>query len=300
MKSALRFSLFGIIFTMIIGSAFPAFAVTVYQDGVSPQLSGVYVVGDHLVGGAHPSVNGIGGSSGISDAGGDTLNGQRTYIWDKGAGAAAALAIGTTSRGDSNFAMLIFDMGSQFNSMRLFTHQDHILDGINDGPLNIFTDFVAQDVMEYSVWGSNDGDNFVLLSDVTAFDIDGGGVGKPTYTFSGTEPTVVYRGGSFEFPNIPPAINAYTRDYTFNQAFQYYGIRTSTISLVADDADPEIDAVVGFNAVPPSQVVGGSLLPISMTSLLVAGVQSVTWMIPVVFSLAGIVMFVVSRRPENY
>ena len=77
--------------------------------------------------------------------------------------------------------MLIWDMGSAFNSMRLFTHQDHY----SGDPIT--SSFTAQDVMEYSVWGSQNGDDFVLLSDVTAFDISGGGAGKPTYTFGGTE-----------------------------------------------------------------------------------------------------------------
>ena len=69
----------------------------------------------------------------------------------------------------------------------------------------------------------------------------GGGAGKPTYTFEGTEPSFIYRGGSPEFG----IINAYTRDYTFADDFRYYGVRSSLISLVARDADPEIDAVIG-------------------------------------------------------
>jgi hypothetical protein len=135
-------------------------------------------------------------------------------------------------------------MGAAMNTMRLYTHQDHY----GGGPI---TDpFVAQDVMEYSVWGSNDNDNFVLLSDVVAFDIAGGGAGLPTYTFVGTEPSFVYRGGSPEFG----VLNAYTRDYTFGDDYRYYGVRSSLISVRASDADPEIDAVVGnpgeINRVP--------------------------------------------------
>ena len=131
--------------------------------------------------------------------------------------------------------MLVWDMGIAMNTMRLYTHQDHYSGGPITDP------FVAQDVMEYSVWGSNDNLNFLLLSDVTAFDIMGGGAGKPTYTFEGTEPSFIYRGGSPEFG----IINAYTRDYTFADDFRYYGVRSSLISLVARDADPEIDAVIG-------------------------------------------------------
>lgn len=145
--------------------------------------------------------------------------------------------------------MLVWDMGAAFDSMRLYTHQDHIFDGPNTGPLGIVTNFVGQDVMEYSVWGSDDGDTFTLLSDVVGMDLTGGGVGKPTYTFAGTEPTVVYRGGSAE----NGVVNAYTREYVFGQAYQYYGIRTSQISLTipggGTDADPEIDAIAAFNTI---------------------------------------------------
>ena len=138
--------------------------------------------------------------------------------------------------------MMIWDMGSAFDSMRLYTHQDHFGGGA------ITNNFVAQDVMEYSVWGSADGDSFTLLSDVIGFDLIGGGAGLPTYTFAGTEPTVVYRGGSAEFG----ALNAYTREYVFSTAYRYYGVRTSQVSLTIPgggiDADPELDAIAAFNA----------------------------------------------------
>ena len=45
-------------------------------------------------------------------------------------------------------------------------------------------------------------------------------------------------------------------------------------------------------------IVGGSLLPIDTTALLLAGAQSFSWMIPVVLSGIGIGMFVVSRKSE--
>jgi hypothetical protein len=206
-------------------------AVPVFVDGTADNCAGC-VFGDHLISPqANPSVAGVGGS-GLSNAG-DALNGSRTYIWDKGA--AAALAAGTTSRGDNDFAMMIWDMGVAMDTIRLYTHQDHY----SGGPVT--SDVVAQDLMEYSVWGSNDGDTFTLLSDVIAYDINGGGAGVPTYTFAGTEASFVYRGGSDAFG----ILNAYTRDYTFDDSYQYFGIRTSSISLAANDADPEIDAVAG-------------------------------------------------------
>ena len=104
--------------------------------------------------------------------------------------------------------------------------------------------------MEYSVWGCNGATGacktqgeWTLLSDVTAFNINGEGAGKPTYTFAGTDPTSVYRGGSAELG----IHNAYTRDYTFGTSYNFFGIRASTVSMLANDADPELDAIVAFN-----------------------------------------------------
>jgi len=50
--------------------------------------------------------------------------------------------------------------------------------------------------------------------------------------------------------------------------------------------------------VPPPPPVGGEFLPIETTSLILAGAQSFSWMIPVVLSGIGIGLFVVSRKSE--
>ena len=124
-------------------------AAPIYSDGQSTPLAAcpTCVVGTHLAAGANGSVAGVGGS-GINAAAGSALDGQRTYIYDLGyPGFSAGDSI---ARGSAGFAMLVWDMGVAMNTMRLYTHQDHY----NGGPI---TDpFVAQDVMEYSVWGSND------------------------------------------------------------------------------------------------------------------------------------------------
>jgi len=46
-------------------------------------------------------------------------------------------------------------------------------------------------------------------------------------------------------------------------------------------------------------IVGGEIIPIETTSLLLASAQSFSWMIPVVLSVLGIGLFVVSRKSEN-
>jgi len=45
--------------------------------------------------------------------------------------------------------------------------------------------------------------------------------------------------------------------------------------------------------------VGGELIPIESTALLLANTQTFSWMIPVILSGIGIGLFVVSRKPEN-
>jgi hypothetical protein len=232
--------LLGSIAVVVGGVFYPSLSgATVYSPGVAPPAaSSGLTFGAHLLPPhPHESVPGVGGG-GLHPSG-SVLDGFRTYIWDQGA--QPDLTDGVANRGDSVFAMMIWDMGAAFDSMRLYTHQDHFFGG------PILDNFTAQDVMEYSVWGSHDGDNFVLLSDVIGLDLDGGGFGLPTYTFAGTAPTVVYRGGSAEFG----VLNAYTREYTFPNAYRYYGIRTSQISLTIPgggiDADPEIDTIAAFN-----------------------------------------------------
>ena len=48
-----------------------------------------------------------------------------------------------------------------------------------------------------------------------------------------------------------------------------------------------------------ADVIGGELIPIESTTLLLAGAQTFSWMIPVVLSVLGIGLFVVSRKSEN-
>jgi len=55
-----------------------------------------------------------------------------------------------------------------------------------------------------------------------------------------------------------------------------------------------------FSQAEPTQElpVGGELIPIETTSLILAGAQTFSWMIPVVLSVIGIGLFVVSRKLE--
>jgi hypothetical protein len=225
----------------------PVYADPVYVAGTAPSC-GTCVFGTHLGVGPAGSVAGVGGS-GIDAVNGTALNGVRTYIWDQG----GFVNDGSVTRGDADFAMMVWDLGlnNALDTVRLYTHQDHYSGGL------VADNFVAQDLMEYSVWGSNDNTTFTMLSDVIGFNLNGG---LPTYTFAGTAPSVVYRGGSAEHG----ILNAYTRDYTFANAYRYYGIRASSVTLdycdgtastpgvpntSCIDADPELDALA-FNKGP--------------------------------------------------
>jgi hypothetical protein len=229
MKISPRLALSAAVLVATISAAQTTEAAPIYVNGTAAAC-GTCSTGTHLAAGPAGSVAGVGGG-GINAAAGTALDGQRTYIYDLG-----GFIDGSVTRGEADFAMMVWDVGTALDTVRLYTHQDHY----SGGPI---TDaFTAQDVMEYSVWGSNDNSTFTLLSDVIGYTLNGGGAGLPTYTFAGTEPTTIYRGGSAQFG----AVNAYTRDYTFGQAYRYFGIRTSSISLAQRDADPEIDALL-FN-----------------------------------------------------
>jgi len=123
MKKQQSYVLLGIV---LAASATGLNAATIYDPGVSPPdaTSGL-TFGTHLISGPHTSVAGVGGS-GLS-ANGSVHNGQRTYIYGKGAG--PDLADGIANRGDAGFAMMIWDMGLAYDSLRLYTHQDHYSGG---------------------------------------------------------------------------------------------------------------------------------------------------------------------------
>ena len=46
----------------------------------------------------------------------------------------------------------------------------------------------------------------------------------------------------------------------------------------------------------PTRAVGGEIIPIEATSLILAGAQSFSWMIPVVLSIVGIGLFLVRKK----
>jgi len=73
----------------------------------------------------------------------------------------------------------------------------------------------------------------------------------------------------------------------FNLVFNTAGPNGVGVEQIVITGDGDLD-----------REVGGEFLPIETTSLLLAGAQSFSWMIPVVLSVLGIGLFVVSRKKE--
>ena len=65
------------------------------------------------------------------------------------------------------------------------------------------------------------------------------------------------------------------------------------------DLDETIDENQGVAVFELESLVGGTLLPIDTTALLLAGAQSTSWMIPVVLSIVGFGLFLSSRKSQN-
>ena len=53
------------------------------------------------------------------------------------------------------------------------------------------------------------------------------------------------------------------------------------------------------NFIAPTCMVGGKLIPVEASSLVLAGAQSYSWMLPIALSILGIGLFVFSKRPDN-
>lgn len=224
-------------FCFILAALFAATVeaqATSYLPGTSPLLSaspaGTFDFGTHLP-------NYIGASNG-SALEGTNLDGSRVFIFDNDSSTDNPATA-------TPFILLVWEFTSAKDSVRLYTHQDHYGGG------GVFDSFTASEVLEYSVWGCNGATvggctsqaDWTLLSDPTGFtDLASG---NPVYTFAGTDPTTIFRNGSAEFG----ITNAYVQDFTFGTAYNYYAIRGSTIAMVADTADPELDALVAFNRV---------------------------------------------------
>jgi PEP-CTERM motif len=224
----------------LVGAA--AHSATVYVDGTTAALS-TYAPGTFDLGAFLP--NYIGPTQ--NEGNGTALDGTRVFIYDINDAAGP-----NGPAGQASFNLLAWHFTAPKDSVRLYTHQDHYSGGaVNDT-------FTAAELLEYSVWGCNSGGvadyckvqaHWSYLADPTSFVLTPSG---PVYSYAGTEAATVFRGGSAEFG----IVNAFTQDYTFAGAYDFYAIRGSTIAMQANTADPELDAMVAFNRVDVPVVPG--------------------------------------------
>jgi len=94
------------------------------------------------------------------------------------------------------------------------------------------------------------------------------------------------------------AIGAGNTALTYSVLVSGTGGTQHDIAVFRANPDPVIDAIVEkiIEQAQDQLPVGGEILPINTTALLLAGAQSISmWMIPVVISGAGIGMFVIMR-----
>jgi len=78
-------------------------------------------------------------------------------------------------------------------------------------------------------------------------------------------------------------------DFTNGGTYRSSGTDTFVGPFIGNDIEPIASICVE---------VGGNLVPIDSTALLLAGAQTFSWMIPVILSVVGIGLFVVSRKSK--
>jgi len=102
---------------------------------------------------------------------------------------------------------------------------------------------------------------------------------------------------------FPISISVVEWDETITNAQETIGEIHCNVQIFIelDNAEPVQEGILIqeiWVTTPEPPVVGGELLPLNTTALLLAGAQSFSWMIPVVLSVLGIGLFVVSRKSE--
>jgi hypothetical protein len=170
--------------------------------------------------------------------------------------------------------------------------------------------------IEFTVYGTND------LADATAAaatanvfggaesgQVPGAGAGS---TFEQGTLDYVFNDGWMDFGNANEG-DDFASVWQFSQQYRYIAVFSGNTDPFLGDGfqsfDNELDAIGRFLIdvgepctdcpTEPPKVVGGELLPIETTSLLVAGAQSTTLMIPVVLSVIGIGLVLVRRFGSN-
>jgi len=219
-----------------------------------------------VAGGHHPAGNARGTSSDLTGVGGfgfAITNGLTVFQ-------AGNTIDNTWFQSSNTLGDTVFDLGGPFTKAAIFNTIDH-------GPL-------PQEAIESTVFLSNSPAGPWTQAVVERVWLEG------------YQPILGIEWDGFVF-----AVGTGTE-----QQFQFVSIIHGGPGALVNDGDDEINGVLGVQSsfkqeCPPgftgtfpecipitTSVVGGELLPIETTSLLVAGAQSTTWMIPLVLSAAGV------------
>jgi len=160
---------------------------------------------------------------------------------------------------------------------------DQLLNG--DGSVENFGNMIIAEFFNFNIFNNNCGSTLTIQQLFTKAGGNRGpeGLNNGPFTNFGTFELGILFGPNNLFENFSP--------------FQNGG---SLINVIESGQEQNFGGTVPITTIPSiCSVVGGELLPIDTTALLLAGAQTFSWMIPVVLSVLGIGLFVVSRKSEN-
>jgi len=162
----------------------------------------------------------------------------------------------------------------------------------NDGTVNIATHYVCKDcvfdnfnVINIEDGGVLDNEDGTPFNNFGTINIKSGGIfSQEDAPFNNDGIINIEDGGKITiFGNDPAIDNA-------------DGVINIICSGLIQGKQPNPEGTINLIPCP----IGGEIIPIKQTSLILAGAQTFSWMIPVVLSVLGIGLFVVSRKSENF
>ncbi len=154
---------------------------------------------------------------------------------------------------------------------------------IDSGSVENFGNMIIAEFSNFNIFNNNCGSTLTIQQLITNAGGPLGPIGQnfSPFTNFGTFELGILFGPNNLFENSSP--------------FQNGGF---LINVIESGTDQNFGGLVPITTIPSICVVGGELIPIETTSLLLAGAQTFSWMIPVILSVLGIGLFVVSRKSE--
>jgi len=153
----------------------------------------------------------------------------------------------------------------------------------------------GSELMTITIWQDELGGAGIILDSVTqTVDTTGANLNNPVTLHFDFSPDVQLIAGNtyaLQFLTVTPIVS---------MAISCNGLNEYDDGIAFQSSNPLAICDWGFvTYFEEDEVVGGEFLPIETTSLILAGAQSFSWMIPLVLSGIGIGLFVVSRKSEN-